>query len=67
MCSIVPPPANVTQTFTNISSVIILIFYLSGGRDRKGGPIVTIQPLDDSDVGPINMGKLMTYLSKIPR
>lgn len=40
--------------------------HVSGGRDRKGGPIVTIKPQDDSDVGVINIGKLMAYLSKIP-
>ena len=38
---------------------------LPGGRDRRGGPIITITGTEHSSFRPINMGQLLSYLSKV--
>ena len=37
-----------------------------GGRDRRGGPIITVYAMDNADLRPSNMGKILSYLSKVP-
>ena len=50
-----------------VKTMVDGLLMVAGGRDKRGGPILTIQPGDRSDVGPINIGKLMAYYRKIPR
>ena len=37
-----------------------------GGRDRRGGPIITVYATDTADLRPSNIGKILSYLSKVP-
>jgi len=40
-------------------------FPLPGGRDRRGAPIITITGTEHSDLRPTNVGRLLSYLSKV--
>ena len=38
----------------------------TGGRDRRGAPIITMYATDHADFRPSNVGKVLSYLSKVP-
>ena len=50
-----------------VSDVCVYVMCVpTGGRDRRGGPIITIYATDNTDLRPSNLGKILSYLSKVP-
>ena len=49
----------------DIKAIVIMFIHVpTGGRDKRGAPIITITCNEHSNVRPINVGKLLSYLSK---
>ena len=50
----------------DISSTFHLFSPSTGGRDRRGAPIITMYATEHADLRPSNVGKVLSYLSKVP-